>query len=265
MADILIPARRADDWQRLLAKPEKHWVTGRSAKSFAHCWQAARDFPPSVRRVFKQSPHPLLHQIEMLLGIPERPVPLPGQGKASFSDLFVLAKSGGDLVSIAVEGKVGERFDVLISDWLLRDTVPDEAISERPALSPSLDPGASASAAARARPKRSGPSAGKLKRLNYLCQMLELDEPAMHDLWYQLLHRTVSALIEAERFNAPHGLMLVHSFSQTHERFEDYRAFAERMGVGGAVEPNQIVQVGQRAGVDLYLGWVQGEAEWLAV
>jgi hypothetical protein len=29
-------------------------------------------------------------------------VPLPGAGKASFSDLFVLAKSGDDLVSIAV-------------------------------------------------------------------------------------------------------------------------------------------------------------------
>lgn len=261
MADILIPARRADDWQQFLAKPEKHWVTGRSAKTFAHCWQAARDFPPSVRRGFKQSPYPLFHQIEMLLGIPERPVPLPGQGKASFSDLFVLAKSGGDLVSIAVEGKVGEKFDVRISDWLLRDTVSDEAISEAPALPP--DPGASA--AASARPKRSGPSAGKLKRLNYLCQMLELDEPAAHDLWYQLLHRTVSALIEAERFNAPHALMLVHSFSRTHERFEDYSAFAERMGVSGPVEPNQIVQVGQRASVDLYLGWVQGEAEWLAV
>lgn len=241
VADILIPARSADDWQQFLAKPEKHWVTGRSAKSFAHCWQAARDFPPSVRRVFKQSPYPLFHQIEMLLGIPERPVPLPGQGKASFSDLFVLAKSDGDLVSIAVEGKVGEKFDVLISDWLLRDTVPEAAVEGTVlAAPPSPDPGATASAAASTRPKRSGPSAGKLKRLNYLCRMLDLDEPATHDLWYQLLHRTVSALIEAERFNAPHALMLVHSFSQTHERFEDYRAFVERMGVSGAVEPNQI-------------------------
>jgi hypothetical protein len=265
VADILIPARSADDWQQFLAKPEKHWVTGRSAKSFAHCWQAARDVPPSVRRVFQQSPHPLFHQIEMLLGIPERPVPLPGQGKASFSDLFVLAKSGGDLVSIAVEGKVGEKFDVLISDWLLRDTVPDDVIAEGTATAPSPDPGTTASAAASVRPKRSGPSVGKLKRLSYLCQMLDLDEPATHDLWYQLLHRTVSALIEAERFNAPHALMLVHSFSQTHERFEDYRAFAERMGVSVTVEPNQIVQVGKRAGIDLYLGWVQGEAEWLTV
>jgi hypothetical protein len=126
VADILIPARSADDWQQFLAEPTKHWVTGRSAKILAHCWQAARDFPPSVRRVFKESPYPLFHNIEMLLGIPERRVPLPGQGKASFSDLFVLAKAGGDLVSIAIEGKVGEKFDALISEWLLRDTAPEE-------------------------------------------------------------------------------------------------------------------------------------------
>lgn len=57
--------------------------------------------------------------------------------------------------------------------------------------------------------------------------------------------------------------MLVHSFSQTGEWFDDYRAFAARLGV--EVEPNQIVRIGDRAGVDLCLGWVQGEAEWLAV
>jgi len=48
VADILIPAASADDWRQFLAEPEKHWVTGRSARSLAHCWQAARDFPPSA-------------------------------------------------------------------------------------------------------------------------------------------------------------------------------------------------------------------------
>jgi hypothetical protein len=57
--------------------------------------------------------------------------------------------------------------------------------------------------------------------------------------------------------------MLVHSFSQTNERFDDYKAFAERLGV--EVEPDQIASVGNRAGVNLYLGWIKGEAEWLTV
>src|SRR3954447_19479677 len=122
MAEILVPARSPDDWRHFLAEPDKHWSTGRSAKSLAHCWQAARDFAPSVRRVFKESPYPLFHEIEMLVGLVEHDVPLPGAGFASANDLYVLAKSRGDLVSVAVEGKAGEKFDALVSDWLLRDT-----------------------------------------------------------------------------------------------------------------------------------------------
>ena len=39
---------------------------------------------------------------------------------------------------------------------------------------------------------------------------------------YQLLHRTASAIIEAERFNANHALMLVHSFSLANEWYGDF-------------------------------------------
>jgi uncharacterized protein DUF6946 len=270
MAEILIPARSPDDWRHFLAEPEKHWRTGRSAKSLAYCWQAARDFPPSVRRVFKESPYRLFHEIEMLLGLVEHQVPLPGAGFASHTDLFVLAKSGSDLVSITVEGKAGEKFDALVSHWLLRDTAPspDAAAGVARGAADTLanaapDEGTGAGGRGEAttmQKQRTGPSAGKLKRLAHLCQMLELDEATSHDLWYQLLHRTVSALIEAKRFNAPHALMLVHSFNPKHERFEDYAAFARRLGV--AVEPDRIVEVGKRAGINLYLGWVHGEAEW---
>ena len=64
----------------------------------------------------------------MLLGMPERKVPLPGQGKPSFSDLFVLAKSRGDLIAMAVEGKVSEEFDALVSDWLRREPLRDHKL-----------------------------------------------------------------------------------------------------------------------------------------
>lgn len=258
MADILVPTQSADDWKRLLADPDKHWRTGYSAKALAHCWEAAHDFPPSVRAVFDSSSFALFHGIEMLLGIPERQVPLPGRGKASCSDLFVLAKSSGDLVSITVEGKVAESFDVLVSEWLLRKSVPETVTTEVAPTGEEVEAVATPTA-----PHKSGPSAGKLKRLAYLCQMLGVDEEAVRPLRYQLLHRTVSALIEAERFNAPHALMLVHSFSQTCEWFDDYKNFATALGV--AVEPNAIAYVGKRAGVELYLGWATGEAEFLTV
>jgi Domain of unknown function (DUF6946) len=246
VAEILIPTWTADDWQRLLAEPDKHWRSGYSAKALAHCWQAAQDFPPSVRAVFTESQFELFHGLEMLLGIVEHRVPLPGQGKASQTDLFVLARSGGELVAITVEGKVSEPFDVPVSEWLLRDNR-----AKKPSDGQAGEP----------RPAR-GPSAGKLKRLAYLRQILAISEADAPALRYQLLHRTVSALIEAERFNARHALMLVHSFSQTNKWFDDYQRFGELLGVN--VEPDAIVRVGERAGVDLYLGWVKGEAEWLA-
>jgi hypothetical protein len=138
----------------------------------AYCWQSARDFPSSVRAAFKQSPDPLFHGIKPLLAIPERPVPLPGRGKASFSDLFVLAKSGADLVSITVEGKVSESFDVPVSEWLYRDSGPEKDASEATVDENYLTPGEAAAAP----PTGAGPSAGKLERLRYLCQMLGLDE-----------------------------------------------------------------------------------------
>ena len=250
MGEFLIPARTADDWKHLLAEPDKHWRTGYSAKALAHCWQSARDFPPSVRAVFNASPIELFQGITMLLGIPERRVPLPGRGKASQTDLFVLAKSGDDLVSIAVEGKVAEPFDDLVSEWLVRPSASAEDEERGAALDEAPD-------------QAPGPSAGKLRRLAYLCQMLGIDEEAVRPLRYQLLHRTVSALIEAERFNARHALMLVHSFSPTDDWFDDYRSFAGLLGV--AVEPDKIAHVGERADVDLYLGWVKGEPDWLAV
>jgi hypothetical protein len=248
VAEILIPARSADDWQRLLTEPEKHWRTGYSAKALAHCWQSARDFPPSVRSVLDDSRYDLFHGIKMLLGIPEHRVPLPGRGKASQTDLFVLAKSGDDLVSITVEGKVAESFDVLVSEWLRRDSHPKRGTAAKET---------------RELPRARAPSAGKLERLAYLCQMLGIDKEDSSGLRYQLFHRTVSALIEAERFNAKHALMLVHSFSQTGAWFDDYQSFAALLRV--AVEPDTIACVGERAGVDLYLGWVTGEPEWLAV
>lgn len=231
---IVIPAQAADDWQVFLAEPAKQWKTGYSAKALAHCWMSADGFPASVRAALDRSPFEVFHRLTMLLGIPEHKVPLPGGSRASQTDLFVLARSAnGDLVSIAVEGKVDEPFDRLVSEWLaapLSDGSP-------------------------------GPSRGRERRLAHLCELLNLDEEAAKGLRYQLLHRTAAALIEAGRFNARHALMLVHSFSPTNAWFEDYAAFGRVLGA--EVERDRIVAVGERGGVDLYLGWVKGEAAFL--
>jgi Domain of unknown function (DUF6946) len=238
---IVIPAESADDWQRLLASPERQWVTGYSARTLAHCWQEADDFPASIKAVFASSPYSLFHDIELLLGIPEHKVPLPGGQRASQTDLFALAKSKGDLVSIAVEGKVSEPFGETARDWLDRRAFDEEK---------------------KGRKRR--PSDGATARLAYLCDSVGLDESDVGTLRYQLLHRTASALIEAQRFNARHALMLVHSFSPADEWLSDYQAFARALGADGA-DAGTLSFVGDRSGVDLYLGWTKGEERFLTL
>ncbi|MGY2490188.1 DUF6946 family protein, partial [Cupriavidus sp. CP313] len=58
-----------------------------------------------------------------------------------------------------------------------------------------------------------------------------------------------------------HALMLVHSFSQTHEWFEDYQAFAALFGINA--ELNRVHMAKRVGGVTLHLGWVCGAAEYL--
>jgi len=226
MTKLYIHSEGAISWRKLLAEPAKQWKKGYSARSLAYCWEEAKGFPKSVKRVFKKSPFKLFHTIEFVLGIPEHKVDLPPKGgQPSQNDLFVLGRSQGKLVSITVEGKVSESFGEPVSEW--------------------------------GKPM----SKGKQVRLDYLCKILELQKEDVMPIRYQLLHRTVSAILEADRFSASSALMLVHSFSQKHEGFDDYLAFTELFCKGA--KPNTISYAGRRYGKSLYLGWVTGGKEYL--
>jgi hypothetical protein len=102
---------------------------------------------------------------ELVLAIPEHRVALTGGSRASQTDLFALARSGSDLISIAVEGKVAEAFDTTVGEWL------DRRAAEQ---------------AKRGRTRQ--PSAQARKRLAFLCELLQLEEGDILDLRYQLLH-----------------------------------------------------------------------------
>ena len=47
MKRIYIPTRGVEDWQRLLAEPEKQWKTG-LARSIAYSWEEAGGFPHEI-------------------------------------------------------------------------------------------------------------------------------------------------------------------------------------------------------------------------
>jgi Domain of unknown function (DUF6946) len=98
-------------------------------------------------------------------------------------------------------------------------------------------------------------------RLEFLCTELGIATANVSNIRYQLLHRTVSAILEAKRFNAFHALMLVHSFSQKDEWFEDYASIAAMFGI--KAEINSSHSAGKIGDIQLYLGWVKGDAKYL--
>ena len=225
MSKIFVLTSKPEDWKPLLAEPNKHWKTGYSAKALAYSWQEANDFPKCVRSVFKKSGIKLFQNIELLLAFPEYKVFLPGGSRPSQNDIFILAKGNNQLVSIMVEGKVSEAFGETVAEWL------------------------------------GHASEGKRERLKFLLDELQLNDSQIDAIRYQLLHRTASALIEAKKFNAQNALMLVHSFSQAGEGFDDYRQFLALFGLKG--EENSLVFAKSVNGIDLYLSWVKGRKEYL--
>lgn len=67
----------------------------------------------------------------------------------------------------------------------------------------------------------------------------------------------------ARRFTARHAMMLVHSFSQADEGFDDYALFVSWFDGEAAV--NRITAVRERGDVDLYFAWVRGDERYLMV
>jgi len=221
MKKIFIPTNGPEDWKKFLADPNKHWKPGYSAYELARCWEEADDFPKSVRKVFKDSGIALFQDVKLLLAFPEYKVELPPTGgHPSQNDIFILAKGNCQLISITVEGKVKEGFGDTVTEWLNNDN-----------------------------------SEGKQKRLKFLLTKLQLIEEQANHICYQFLHRTASAIIEAENFGAKNALMLVHSFSQNDEGFDHYWQFSKLFNSDGKI--NSLVFTKNIRGIDLYLGWVK--------
>jgi hypothetical protein len=219
---ILLPSKSPDDWKQFLADPDKQWRTGYSARTLACCWHEARGFPREVLTVLSQQ----FPDIEMLLGIPEHKVALPGGGRASQTDLWVLARAGDDLLSIAVEGKVSETFGPTVDEWLV------------------------------------DASEGKRERLSFLRAQLGCDEVVPGTVRYQLVHRAASAILEAKRFRARHAMLLVHSFSRTREWLDDFIAFGALLQV--EVGADRLTLVRECSGVQFSIGWVCGDEAYLS-
>ena len=130
-------------------------------------------------------------------------------------------------LSIMIEGKVNEPFDKPVSSWI----------------------------------SNSSGNSGKQERLDFLLNKLTLNQTQVQQIRYQLLHRTVSAIIEAQRIGAKNALMLVHSFSAKDEWFDDFGKFVKLFSLTAKI--NSIVGPYQTDGINIYFGWIKGDKYYL--
>jgi hypothetical protein len=224
MSPILIPTKSPEDWKRLLAQPDLHWKRGYSAMTLARAWEAARDngLPPEVFNILQMG-LPDAETLRLLVAIPEYKVALPGGSTSSQTDVVALVRGTTGLVAVAIEGKVDE------------------------SLGPTVGQ------------KRSEKSTGVDERLTYLLKELEVTN-CPDEIRYQLLHRTVSALVIADDFAATSAVMLVQSFSPSSKWLGDFQAFARLFRAEAA--PGRLLFVGKRHGIPLYIGWCAGDQKF---
>lgn len=156
-----------------------------------------------------------------LLAIPEHKVALPGRGYPTQMDVWVLGRVGERLVSIGIEGKVAEPFGETVRDWNFKRAT------------------------------------GKAARLAALASVLGLTEPIPGEIYYQLVHRTAGAILEGKRFGATTAVMAVHAFDAPAESFDAFEAFVRLFDVESA--RNEVIDVGTRSGIHLYLTWIDGD------
>lgn len=228
MSRLVIETRGLWDWQSRLADPVKQWKRGYSAYELAVSWERAAalrtDIPPEVLSLLEQRAE--FSEPGLIVAIVEHTVPLKHGNTASQNDVWALVRVGQEMLSLAIEGKAGEDFDKLVSQWL----------------------------------KEKKEESSKPDRLDYLLRILGIPGVDVLDVRYQLLHRTASALIEAERLGAKYAAMVVQEFPNPQRKgdpraqLEDFKIFGRKLGV--TVEEGKLVHVpGQRV-ADLYLGWV---------
>jgi hypothetical protein len=196
--------------------------------SAAACWEESDpNIPADILALLNASNDPALSDLELLAAIPEWKVDLPGGDTASQTDILAVARNSQGLVILGVEAKVDEPFGPTLGE------------------------------------KRKSGSAGQLQRISFLEKELLRTNPFNDSLRYQLLHRTVSAVLTARSFHAESAVMLVQSFSKNSRWRVDFDEFSrelecKRMCDGLFIAENFIRP-------KLYLGWCNGDPRFAEI
>jgi len=214
IARLHVPMLAPTDVINHLAKGARHWREGYSAHALATTWFTHNGLPSAVRNVLET--HERFRGAELIDAIFERQTDLgDGLRGPSQTDLLAILGVGSSLAIAAVEGKVDEPFGERVSEWLTEGT--------------------------------------RRTRLNRLTEKLGLGSRDVSMLRYQLLHRTMSAVYEAERYRAPTAVMIVHSFSAKSSGWVDFEAFVGALGL--TANRDELVGPKRAGTVELFLGW----------
>ena len=222
-----------DDWRGLAGNDK--WVPARSAYELAHSWQECGGLPTPIASALSASGHQALRGLSIDLCLVEKPVFLDSRVAPSMTDLMAYGRNAkGDPIVVAVEGKADEPFGSRVWTWVRGD--------ER-------DPTMAAE-----------PRQTRLRRLEFLSQHLGRSIPSDSPLRYQLLHRTVSAVLEGQLHGAAAALVLVHAFGpESPDNWADFSQFlsvlgSEAVSKGAVAGP---IPLGEARSLPTYFLWWQ--------
>jgi uncharacterized protein DUF6946 len=213
------PLSGPQDVQWLLAEPRKQWVPKYSAYETACSWFDANGLPIAIKNVLRTDA--ALANAKLRKAYFEKQTQVDDSGRRpSQTDVLAFLEIDSGIGVLGIEGKVNESFGLIISEW--NDYSP-----------------------------------GKLRRLAGLVERLRLKRSvSLGSLRYQLLHRTVATLIEAQRAKVREAAMIVQSFSPDGIRagFSDFQKFA--MAIGAPIyEPGKLSNPIELCDVKIRLGW----------
>jgi hypothetical protein len=206
-----------EDVKWLLAEPEKQWVPKYSAYETACSWFDAQGLPEKIQSILKTDA--VLANARLKKAYFEKQTELgDSKRRPSQTDVLAIVEIGSGSAVLGIEGKVREPFGEFVTEW--NDYSP-----------------------------------GKLRRLAALIDHLGLKpSQSIGTLRYQLFHRTVATLLEAERAKIGEAAMIVQSFSPDLVGFTDFRNFAFAMDT--PVEtPGKLSNPKMIRNVRLRLGW----------
>ena len=202
--------------------------SGYSACELARSWEKGK-FPADVQKVLDAPPALLPKHLVPNYMLVEKPVFLDNHKAPSMTDIMVYCNmQTEEPFVLAVEGKANESFDKTVADWIVDGTDTPKSTRET--------------------------------RLEFLSDELGVDIPKDSTLRYQLIHRSVSALLESGLHGAASCMLLIHSFGDhANSNWADYVAFLDHIGISNPVK-NAVsgpAKLGQNKDKNFYAAWVE--------